>query len=627
MCEIESKCYETSDINSDEVPNPMQGFPSSNKYSSSFDPIPGFRSVVLTSTPTREVCLSSQIKSGPLRSSSKIGPSPTGVVPSGPSIPVIATNDRKLSYTSIKNKYGPPAAQNTLNYKPGKWDMWVLGMTIVMGGQYMGWNYALQSGITNYIIAYFLVGSGYITLVMCISELAGSLPFAGGAYGLARCTLGFFPAFLIDSFEALEYITLAAYSVMVVGDIFEALVPSIHAYRLIIWAAIYTVTIYVNIIGDTPFWGSSVFLGSLSFLVLLVYCFGAIQFTDFSRYADANVLQTGHGFMGFLRVLPFTARFFMGIEAVDLACERVIQPKLWIPFGQITGTLTLFVTGTMVLFVTVSLPSGERVLAEEIAPFNNCFTRLFHISYNAATLLSLPAIYASSFGFIWAYEKILSGMAFSKLMPPVMAKCAYPTGTPKGAVICGSMVGFLICAITTWAGSAKRHIYYLCLLFAFTSYTGQCIGYISLKINFSKLTGSNFRSPFGIVGAVYSLCVWLLCFASMISLQQNSDAIVACYVSVVLFLAVVYHGYSKRRQTFSTAENRIMLVPHVMKFNVRRARNHNQNLHINFNSSHANMSGRTTTEQAGPSESATRASKPAASKKERGASNQIRQNS
>lgn len=478
---------------------------------------------------------------------------------------------RRLSYTSIKNKFGPATAQETLNYKPRKWDIWVLGMTIVMGGQSLGWNASLSSDPIYSIAAYFLVGTGYITLCSSISELSGSLPFAGGAYGIALCTLGFLPAFLIGCFEALEYIMLAASATISFGDMLAALEPSLDSYKLLVYAMLYGVSLAVNIIGDTLFWRFNIALGSLSLLILLIYCFGAIPFADFRKNYQLNTMHRNSGFTAFVQVMPWTARFFMGIEAVDLACERVIKPKIWIPFGQMTGMATLFVTRAMVLFVALSLPPGEIPLAASISPFNYCFTRLFRMSYQWATLLSVPSAYASSFGFIWAYGKILSGMSFSNLLPPIFAKCEYRTGTPAGAALCGSILGYIVCMISYFASGSSEYIGFLCLMLAFTSYIGQCVGYICLKVNYPNLTGSNFRSPFGVAGAMYSLCVWVLCFVSVAGFQSNGGKEVGAYCVVVVIVASVCLGYSKKRQTFSAAENRIMLVAHVMKFNVKRA--------------------------------------------------------
>eukprot|EP01035_Chromulina_nebulosa_P017292 gene17292-22828_t len=36
--------------------------------------------------------------------------------------------------------------------------------------------------------------------------MISALPFSGGAYGLARLLIGFYPGFMVGIFEAIEYI-------------------------------------------------------------------------------------------------------------------------------------------------------------------------------------------------------------------------------------------------------------------------------------------------------------------------------------------------------------------------------------------------------------------------------------
>lgn len=53
------------------------------------------------------------------------------------------------------------------------------GLTIVIGGQYFAWNHGLTCGFGSYLIAMFLMGSGYLTLCLCLAEMTSAMPFAG----------------------------------------------------------------------------------------------------------------------------------------------------------------------------------------------------------------------------------------------------------------------------------------------------------------------------------------------------------------------------------------------------------------------------------------------------------------
>lgn len=58
-------------------------------------------------------------------------------------------------------------------------DMWALGISIVIGGQYFAWNAGLKAGFGSLFIATVLVATAYASLVLCIAELSSALPFAG----------------------------------------------------------------------------------------------------------------------------------------------------------------------------------------------------------------------------------------------------------------------------------------------------------------------------------------------------------------------------------------------------------------------------------------------------------------
>lgn len=57
--------------------------------------------------------------------------------------------------------------------------LWALGISIVIGGQYIGWNEVLLSGFGSALIATVLISSGYVCLVLCIAELSSAIPFGG----------------------------------------------------------------------------------------------------------------------------------------------------------------------------------------------------------------------------------------------------------------------------------------------------------------------------------------------------------------------------------------------------------------------------------------------------------------
>ncbi|KAJ0396468.1 hypothetical protein ATCC90586_003936 [Pythium insidiosum] len=467
-----------------------------------------------------------------------------------------------------------PPPKLAASFAPGKSDLFLLGITIVIGGQFFSWNAGLEAGLYSYLGCYSLIASAYIALCCCTSEITGALPFAGGAYGLARCTLGFFPAFLIGCCEALEYIAYVASSVLSLGDMLVQVVPSLYPYRPLLWLAFYLSALVVHVAGDRAFWRVNRVLGVVSIGILLLYVLGSLRYADFKQYAakDDALLMVG-GISAFMKALPLCCWFFVGIEALNLASDHAQEPKRSIPSAQIACVSTLAVCGVAVILVTVSLAPGLRLVPVQLTPLTSGFSQLFRLTPRDATVLTLPATYATAFGFMWCYGQLIAAMATSRLLPARLARpmdSAAAMKTPLAAIVVGSVLSYACCLLVAFTPSLADYLFNVCILSAFMSYTGQCIGYISLKRNYKNIKSSVFRSPFGIAGAVYSMMVWTLAIVSVVAFQGHGGIEIGAFVAIVALLSLYYFAWARRRQTFSAQENRVMLVAHVTKFNGRR---------------------------------------------------------
>ncbi|GAB9473017.1 hypothetical protein Gpo141_00010180 [Globisporangium polare] len=467
------------------------------------------------------------------------------------------------------------AASPSPAYRPGRWDIWILGLSIGLGGQYFSWNDGLRGGLYSFLLIYFLVGFAYIALCCCTSEITGALPFAGGAYGLSRCTLGFYPGFIIGCAETIEYIVYVSSSVLALTNMMIEISPQLAGFEPLLWLFFYASSLYFHVRGDYVFWRWNMFVGVLSLFFVLLYCFGSFPHTDFVVNADNDPdFRFVHGVKGFLRSLPLSCWFFVGVEALNLASDDVLEPTKSIPFAQVSCILALFFTGIVVLFVTVSLPPpGLKQISKLLAPFDNGFQLLFNVSVKTATLLSIPAMYATTFGFMWGYGKLIAAMATSKLLPPVLAQPHPKYGTPYLAVLSGSILGYCVCLLVFYVPSiSDKYLFNICIAMAFLGYSSQCIGYIALKRNYPNIKSSSFHSPFGVYGAAYSLIIWLLGLISVACFQESSGLEFFVFLGILAALTVFYFVYAKSRQTLSAQEHKVFLLAHVMKFNKDKSR-------------------------------------------------------
>ena len=243
-------------------------------------------------------------------------------------------------------------------------ELYALGITIVIGGQYFGWNAGLSAGFGSFAISSFLMGIAYICLCLCVGEVTSAAPFAGGSYGLARCTLGNHLGFFVGCAECAEYILYVATSVLTLAQIIVQMVPEFSGYEPIIWLVFFLTAVPIYAYGQKLFWGVTVFLCVISLIIVLIFGLGSLPFTNFIDNAASSDFPMFQGEMtDYMKTFPLPAWFFVGVESLSFAVNNSPSPKTSVPRAQIACILTLFATMILVLFVSCSLPEGTEGLA------------------------------------------------------------------------------------------------------------------------------------------------------------------------------------------------------------------------------------------------------------------------
>ena len=216
--------------------------------------------------------------------------------------------------------------------KIGPIHVWAIGIAIVLGHLNFHWNFAYSAGFASCFLSFALVGLAYICLCLCNAEMSSMLPFAGGAYGLARVTLGLYVGFLVGCCESVEYLAYAAISSTFLGGIITDFLAVERKLIPLFCLLFYSVTVGVSIIGGRTMWTISLTLGCLSFFILFIFCFGVTPWVDKIEEHSSNVRyitgeDSGLWFVGgmgnFINIMPLTAWVFVGIEALNL-CNSVV---------------------------------------------------------------------------------------------------------------------------------------------------------------------------------------------------------------------------------------------------------------------------------------------------------------
>jgi len=316
-------------------------------------------------------------------------------------------------------------------------EIWMIGIVIVIGGDYFCWNSGFEAGFGSFCISTILSGTAYIALICCTSETLSSLPFVGGAYGIVRCTIGFYPGFLIGCSETLEYIIYTALAACTFGSMICDVLAISRQYQPIIWFMFYAVACLINIKGGLTFWRFNNTIGIVSLSVIIFYCFGCLKWTDFSTNATNNEPFFNVDVYKFLNVFPLSSWFYVGVESIGFTCNMVENARNVVPKATVACILCLFVTSLFVMFVCGSLPPGTRQVSFSSLPLNFGFSLIFGVGQQEVrqvqrfiSLLSIPATFATGYGFVFAYGKLLNALAGSGLMPAIFEKRTHLMGTP-----------------------------------------------------------------------------------------------------------------------------------------------------------------------------------------------------
>ncbi|KAG9413600.1 hypothetical protein AC1031_012829 [Aphanomyces cochlioides] len=347
--------------------------------------------------------------------------------------------------------------------------------------------------------------------------------------------------------------------------------PHLADYQIVIWFLSYVLACIIIGRGGSSFWLWNRFLAIVSIGLFVIFCLGSLAFVDSNQPEQSDFVAVG-GFGTFMKASPISAWFFIGIESLNTLSRVVENPKAIVPKGQIASMITLIVTGVWIYVVCIFLPPGMPTLVDELAPLNRGYTRMFNMSNETATLLAVPATFATAQGFMLSYANIISAMANSRLFPRELAKRRKVYKTPVNSLVCGSLISFGLCFLVYY-NSLNRVMYNACVIFAFVAYISQCYGYIQLKRRHGSMLRL-FHSPVGVYGAVFATLIWIMNLIGIVGFQGDDEVSLSISVGLMLIFSIYYHTYAKTRQTFSEEEQKIMLVVHVAKHNNQHRHKH-----------------------------------------------------
>ena len=185
-----------------------------------------------------------------------------------------------------------------------------------------------------------------------------------------------------------------------------------------------------------------------------------------------------------------------------------------------------------------------------------------NVTARYATILSIPATFGTAFGFVFIYGKIIMCMSNSKLLPEFLSYRHPTTRSPYMALIVGSVVSYCICIGGLYYPAFHKQTFNISMFAASYDYVWQMVGYILLRTKYQTIK-CDFRSPFGIYGAVWSMLVFGVTLFSVMVFQIDYLALIIGS-AVCGSLSVWYFIYAKWHQSFSEEEQKTFFTIHVI---------------------------------------------------------------
>ncbi|WP_053362710.1 ethanolamine permease [Bacillus sp. FJAT-27251] len=325
--------------------------------------------------------------------------------------------------------------------------LWIIGVGIVISGNYFGWNFGLaESGYVGMLIAIATMAIMYTFMCFGISELATALPHAGGPYSFARRAMGPYAGFITGIGVILEYLIAAPVVAIGIGGYINFMFPSIPSIASAV--VIYALFMIVHIIGVKEYARVETVLVTVALgLLVILYFVGLPQINPERLFSSetSNSLIPG-GFQGIWAALPYAMWLFLAIEMLPMLSEETENPEKDMPKGILTGVFTLLLLSFITTTVAIGL-SGIDELSVMEYPLPGAVAATFGDTYWLAQVLAtigLVGLISSFSGVILAYSRPIFALSRAGYLPGFFSKLHKTRRTPYIAIILPGFIGLVL---------------------------------------------------------------------------------------------------------------------------------------------------------------------------------------
>ncbi|TGM05524.1 ethanolamine permease [Leptospira jelokensis] len=319
--------------------------------------------------------------------------------------------------------------------------LWGMAVGLVISGDYFGWNFGWsKASFWEFGIAILWIAIFYLMFALCFTELAASIPQAGGPSAYAKRALGDSFGFFTGYLVLVEFLLAPPAIASALGGYIHFLFPVIPAFGAGI--GMFLLLLLINLTGIKQTARFELLVTIIAVLGLFLYLSLLLPFlpnNQIPNLPDLGLLSLS----SILLSIPFAIWFFLAVEGVALAAEEVKHPEKDIPKGYIAGIFTLLVLAGMIFVFTASVTSTEEVSKLEY-PLSFVLHKLYgdgSIWPILFTFIGLFGLVASLFGIILGNSRLLYAMSKSGYLPLYLSKLSHKSFVPQNAVLTGGALG------------------------------------------------------------------------------------------------------------------------------------------------------------------------------------------
>ncbi|MBK5261705.1 MAG: amino acid permease [Peptostreptococcaceae bacterium] len=314
--------------------------------------------------------------------------------------------------------------------------IWALGVGIVLVGQFMGWNFTIvKGGSLGSIIACWVIGIMYISLIMLNTEMGSVMPEAGGQYTMGKYLLGPLAAFNIGMMLVFEYVMLSAADALVVGEILKTISPDIQSLPYIILSILFLT--WLNYRGVHATLNLNIILTGIAFMTIIVLLFSTKFYSPSESVIQLEKMTNGlpYGWIGIIGAFQFGCWFYLGIEGTAMAAEECRSTGRSLPVGAVAGLITLIIGATITWYVSSGLVPADILSKSTYPLFDAAIATGKPIVIQLLFLGTILACLASANGCIADSSRAWYAMSRDTLIPETFSAIHPKYKTPYRAIL------------------------------------------------------------------------------------------------------------------------------------------------------------------------------------------------